>query len=210
MKILSCKAQHGSYLELTLEDGQVHSVHRDIAAEYSLLTLTEIPEDTLESMLFDNDVRRGFQRALYLLDMQGYSYQMMFRKLSQSYEEEVCYTVMDKLCDIGVINDWKYAETAARKAAEIKRYGPRRIREILYQKGIPKAVIDKTLLPYMDEELQIENILWLLDRKYARLLTDPGDRRMVEKCKAALVRMGYGFSVIGEAVRMYFENEEDE
>lgn len=210
MKILSCKAQHGAYLELMLEDGQVHSVHREIAAEYGLMSLTEIPEDTLNSMLFDNDVRRSFQRALYLLDMQGYSYQMMFRKLSQSYEEEVCYTVMDKLCEIGVINDWKYAEAAARKAAEIKRYGPRRISQMLWQKGIPKAVIDKTLLPYMDEELQIENIIWLLRRKYAKLLTDPDDRRSVEKCKAALVRLGYGFSVIGEAVRIYFENEEEE
>ncbi len=209
MKILSCRAQHGSYLELTLENDLVYSIHREIAAKYDLLNLSEISEETLQQILFDNDVRRGFQRALYLLDRQGYSYQMMFRKLNQNYQEEVCYAIMNKLCDIGAVNDWKYAESAAQKAAEVKRYGPRRISQILYQKGIPKTVIDKTLLPYMDEELQIENILWLLNRKYEKLLTDPDDRQKVEKCKAALVRMGYGFSVISEAVRIYFENQEE-
>jgi regulatory protein len=209
MRILSCKAQHGAYLELSLENGEVYSVHREIAARYGLLDMQEIQDDILKRMLFDNDARRAYQRALYLLDGQGYSYHMLFTKLVRNYDEEVCYEVLDRLAYHGLINDWKYAEQTARRAFEAKLYGPRRIREILYQKGIPSAVSDKTLLPYMDEELQLENVLRLMNKKYSRLLEDKNDRQKVEKCKAALVRMGYGYSVIGEAVRIYFENEEE-
>lgn len=207
MKIISCKPQHGAYLELTLENGQVYAVHREIASRYELYERTEMDEVTLQRMLFDNDVRRAYQRALYLLDGQGYSYQMLFCKLTRSYNEEVCYEVMNRLVQLGLIDDWKYAEGAARRAADGKHYGPRRIRQILRQKGIPGAVIDRTLLPYMDEAFQLTHLAYLLEKKYNRLLTDPADRQKVEKCKAALARMGYGYSVIQEAVRIYFDEQ---
>lgn len=210
MKILSCKPQHGSYMELSLDNGQIYDIHREIACKYNLTETEDISEDTLIKMLFDNDARRAFHRALYLLEGQSYSYHMMFLKLRGNYEEEVCYEVMDRLTELGVINDWKYAENTARRAAEIKLYGPRRIRQILFQKGIPKSVIDKAVAPYTDAEYQTEQITQLLYRKYSRLLDDISDRKKIEKCKAALVRMGYGYSPIAEAVRLYFENEESE
>ena len=47
-------------------------------------------------------------------------------------------------------------------------------------------------------------------KKYTRLLDDISDRKKIEKCKASLVRMGYGYSPIAEAVRLYFENQESE
>lgn len=210
MKILSCKPQHGSYLNLSLEGGQIYEIHKEIAARYHLYDIEDISEKDLGKMLFENDVRRAYHRALYLLEGQSYSYHMLFLKLRGNYEEEVCYEVMDRLAGLGVINDWKYAENTARRAAEIKLYGPRRIRQILYQKGIPKSVIDKTIAPYTDSEYQTEQILKLMEKKYSRLLDDISDRKKIEKCKASLVRMGYGYSPIAEAVRLYFENQESE
>lgn len=197
-------------MELSLENGQIYDIHREIAYKYDLTGIEDISEETLMKMLFDNDARRAFHRALYLLEGQSYSYHMMFLKLRSSYEEDVCYEVMDRLTKLGVINDWKYAENIARRSAEIKLYGPRRIKQILFQKGIPKSVIDKTVLQYADGEYQKEQIMQLLYKKYSRLLDDISDRKKIEKCKAALVRMGYGYSPIAEAVRLYFENEESE
>lgn len=197
-------------MELSLENGQIYNIHREIAYKYDLTGIEDISEEALMKMLFDNDARRAFHRALYLLEGQSYSYHMMFLKLRSNYEEDVCYEVMDRLTELGVINDWKYAENIARRSAEIKLYGPRRIKQILFQKGIPKSVIDKTVTEYADAEFQKEQIMQLLYKKYSRLLDDISDRKKIEKCKAALVRMGYGYSPIAEAVRLYFENEESE
>ena len=207
MKISSCKPQHGSYLELILESGPVYEIHRDIAMMYDLMNIEDISEETLVKMLFDNDVRRAYHRALYLLERQSYSYHMLFLKLSNNYDDDVCYEVMDRLTKLGVINDWEYAENAARRAAEIKLYGPRRICQILYQKGIPKTVIDKTVSEYVSAEYQTEQIIQLLNKKYSRMLDDKEDKKKIEKCKAALVRMGYGFTPIDAALKLYFENE---
>lgn len=210
MKILSCRPQHGSYLELSLENGQIYAIHKEIASKYELTYITEISDKDLRKMLFDNDVRRAFHRALYLLEGQSYSYHMLFLKLKNNYNEDVCFEVMDRLTELGVVNDWKYAENAARRAAEIKLYGPRRIRQILYQKGIPKTVIDKTVEPYTDNEYQTEKVIELIYKKYSKLLGDRNDRKQIEKCKAALARMGYSYTPIAEAVKFYFENEESE
>ncbi len=210
MKILSCRPQHGSYLELSLENGQIYDIHKEIASKYGLTSAADISDKMLREMLFENDVRKAYHRALYLLEGQGYSYQMMFLKLKNNYTELVCYAVMDRLTELGVINDWKYAENTARRAAEIKHYGPRRISQMLYQKGIPKAVIEKTLIPYTDDEYQREQVTELLHKKYSKLLFDKNDRKQVEKCKAALARMGYSYTPIAEAVKIYFENSENE
>lgn len=197
-------------MELSLENGQIYNIHREIACKYNLTETEDISEETLMKILFDNDARRAFHRALYLLEGQSYSYHMMFLKLRGNYEEEICFEVMERLSELGVINDWKYAENIARRAAEVKLYGPRRIHQILFQKGIPKSVIDKTVKPYADLEYQRQQIKQLLEKKYSRLLDDINDRKKIEKCKAALVRMGYGYSPIYHAVKIYFENEESE
>jgi regulatory protein len=209
MDIVSCKAETGAYLALTLEDGQTYRIHREIAAQYDLSGRLTIDPDTLEQLLLDNDTRRAYQRALYLLDGQDYSFQMLFRKLERNYEEAVCYAVMERLTGQGLINDWKYAKQIARRAAEGKHNGPLRIRQILRQKGIPARVVDQTLLPYQEEAEQLPHLAYLLEHKYGRYLEDPTQRKQIEKCKAALARMGYGYGVIQKAVRLYWEAENE-
>ena len=56
-------------------------------------------------------------------------------------------------------------------------------------------------------------VLEILQKKYARCLTDPDDRKSTEKVTAALVRRGYTYQQIRYAIEDYFawleENTDD-
>ncbi len=205
MKIISVKKYKGKTYETELDDGRRIYLHADIIADFGLHSGSEFDRTELKKIIYASNFRRAYQRALYLLDYRDYSYREMLRKLTETYKnEKLCLEVMKKLNDIGIINDSRYAEKLARRMIEVKRYGMRRaVREIML-KGIDRNTAQEALEEY--EGLADENLAYLLERKYSRLLTDEHDRKSVEKVKSSLVRYGYDYDEINCAVRNYFES----
>ncbi len=142
--------------------------------------------------------RKAYQHACYLLDQRGYSYQGLFRKLTPKYEEAVCYAVVNRLVKNGLLNDWRYAEQAAHYYVETKKFGFRRAYQAMRAKGLLDEQIRAALAPYADRMTEI--LQTLVTGRFAPYFADPADRKQVEKGKAALVRRGYGFSEIQQAL----------
>jgi regulatory protein len=132
----------------------------------------------------------------------------MFGKLESTYKNEnLCFAVMKKLVKIGVINDVRYAEKLARKFVEGKKFGMYRAKREMLAKGLDADTAEDALAQY--DDTAGENLAYLLERKYSRLLTDETDRKSIEKVKNALVRYGYSFSEVNCAVREYFEDNDE-
>lgn len=205
MKVTSIKQYKGTTYEVELDYSRKIYLHADIIADFNVHTDSELERDELRKIIYASNSRRAFQYALYLLDYRDYSFKEMFEKLEKTYKNEsLCFQVMKKLVKIGVINDARYAEKLARKYVETKYFGIYRARREITAKGISRETADAALEKYID--CTEENLGYLLERKYSRLLTDETDRKSIEKVKSALVRYGYGFDEINCAVREYFEN----
>jgi regulatory protein len=114
---------------------------------------------------------------------------------------------MKRLTEHGFIDDVRYAERMARKLVEVKRFGCRRCKRELIQKGISGFIAEDALAPY--SEAFGENLMELLRTKHSRYLTDIEDRKQIEKVKSALVRYGYDYPEINRAVKEYFESRDD-
>lgn len=208
MRITSINKYKGTTYEVELDESRKIYLHADIIVDFGLRSDTELDRAELRKIIYASNFRRAFQYALHLLDYRDYSYKEMFRKLEKTYKnEDLCFAVMAKLVKIGVINDVRYAEKLARKYVEAKRFGLRRAKQEMLAKGIDSNTAEDALSAY--KELAEENLAFLLERKYSRLLADETDRKSIEKVKGALVRYGYGFAEINSAVREYLENAED-
>ncbi len=204
MKIISVKRYKGSTYEAELDDGRKLYLHADIITDFGIRAGMETDRDTLRKIVYASNFRRAYQRALYLLDYRDYTYSEMFGKLVENYKSEpLCTAVMKRLTEHGFIDDVRYAERMARKLVEIKRFGYRRCRRELMQKGISQFIAEDALAPY--GEAFEENLAELLKTKHSRYLTDREDRKSIEKVKSALVRYGYDFTEINRAVKEYFE-----
>ena len=208
MKIISVARYKGSTYEAELDDGRKLYLHADIITDFGIRPDMETDRETLKKIVYASNFRRAYQRALYLLDYRDYTYSEMYGKLVENYKSgPLCTAVMKRLTEHGFIDDVRYAERMARKLVEVKRFGSRRCKRELMQKGISEYIAEDALAPYSDTFG--ENLMELLKTKHSRYLTDREDRKTIEKVKSALVRYGYDFTEINRAVKEYFESAED-
>ncbi len=205
MKITSIEQFKGKTLKVSFESGEPIFINSDIAAEYHIQKDMDIPQGGIDDIVRANDARRAKERALYLLDNRDYSYAELFKKLADSYDEDICYEVLNRLAEIGCIDDRRYARYLAEKLCTVKKYGYFKAREEMRLKGLSRDIIEEALADYSEDSS--ERIMELIDKKYARYLTD---EKGVKKVKAALARLGYSFADINAAISEYTSGESSE
>ncbi len=143
------------------------------------------------------------KQALRLLDKRDYSRKMLLDKLTEKgAEESDALEVVDWLCDIGAVDDGRYAGLVVRHYAR-KGYGVRRIREELYRRGIGRELWEDALssLPETDE-----TVFRLLSSRLRGTEGGPQDLRRAEN---ALLRRGYSREEIRAAMERYESGSED-
>lgn len=204
MEITSLTQYKGTTYEMELDGERKLYLHIDIITDFSLAKGMKLERGELRKIVYASNFRRAYEYALYRLDYRDYSAEEIFDKLVKTYKNEaLCLEVVKKLARAGIINDKRYAEKLGRRFVEGKKYGYRRAKREMRQKGLDEDLIETVLQQYAD--LYEENLTELLNAKYSRYLTDSSDRKSVEKAKNALVRYGYGYDEINRAVKEYFE-----
>ncbi len=188
----------------------VYEIDGELLRRYSLMEGTEIDGGLLEELHTKSRFRRAYRRACYLLDERDYSYSMMYQKLMRTYQDrELCNSVMQQLVQCGSIDDRRYAGRLAEYLVESRRYGIFRARQEMLRRGLEKNLVEDALEGW--EEAAGENIPVVLEKKYARYLTDPKDYKAREKVIAGMARLGYNYRDVKAAIEDYFtEWDEDE
>lgn len=212
MIITSVSPSKGKLFEVTLDDGQKLWLHADLLAEAALHTGDSLSAEDIAKLRHRAVEHRAYEYGLYLLEKRGYSYRELYDKLmhAQNAEEEAVLTALEKLMRYGFLNDARYAEQLARHFVEGKKYGIRRAEYEMRHRGLSQTDIDDALAEFDDPVRISETLLELLHKKYARYLSDPDDRKAIEKVTAALVRRGFTYQQIRFAIEDYYASPEDE
>ncbi len=204
MEITSLSHYKGKTFEVEIDNQRKLYLHIDIITDFGIAQGMEIEHAELKKVIYASNFRRAYEYALYRLDYRDFSAEEIYEKLLETYKNEaLCLEVVKKLARAGIINDERYAEKLARKLVESKKYGYRRAKREMMQKGLAENTVCGALKQYADSFE--ENLAALLRGKYSRYLTDDTDRKSIEKAKNALVRYGYGYDEINRAVAEYFE-----
>jgi len=123
----------------------------------------------------------------------------------------LCGLVCDEFEAAGYIDDRRYAADKAKSLKEYKKYGNGKIKEYLYQKGIPSDIINETLEDefFGDENGDLENMRGLLKKKYGENLNrlDKSDRADIQKAINMLIRSGYKYQQAKNAVADFTDTE---
>lgn len=204
MKIIRLEKYKGKTYQVDFDNDVTYFWHLDIVCEYHLKEDMEIPQSAVDEIVFANDFRKAKERALYLLDYRDYSYIELFEKLEKNYSEDVCYKVMERMVELGTIDDRRYAERLARRYVEVKKFGYYRALQEMKRKGIPKAIIEETLSEY--EDTVYERLFELINKKYYRYLEDENG---VKKIKNSLVRYGYSYDDINAVLDEILSESDD-
>ncbi len=211
MKIERIAPYKGKLFEIALENGEKLWLHGDLVQRECLHEGDVLDAQRIAELKQQAAERRAYEYGLYLLERRGYSYREFYDKLmsAKNAQEDAVLTALEKLTRYGFLNDGRYAEQLARHFVEGKKYGIRRAAYEMKHRGLSEEDVEEALAPYDDAQRISEQLLEILQKKYARYLTDPEDRKGTEKVTAALVRRGYTYQQIRFAIEDYYAWLED-
>lgn len=118
---------------------------------------------------------------------------------------EAAQAVVDRLEELGLLNDQSYAATVARHYAG-KGYGERRVKDELYRHGVPREYWDEALAEAVPEDNE-DTLDTLLERK---LRGAEPTRENLKKASDYLARRGFSWGDISDAVGRYKDRYEEE
>ena len=199
-------------MKLTYKKGKQDKIHISVDGEYSftvdeayflsmgIYNGKEVDDDELQEIKQVVDVRRAYNYAVTLLSRRDHSERELMTKLAQKGYSDGAEEAIARLRDGGYVSDERFARLYVRELQTLKKYGKRRIEQELYRKGIDKEIIREVL----DEtEFAQDDLVSLIERKYGRYLSD---EKGVQKTINGLLRMGYGYGEIRDALREINEN----
>lgn len=202
-------------MKVRLKNGKNNKVHILLDGEYkmtvdgdfcllaSLYDGKEITEEELLLLESEVNVRRAFNKASELLSRRDHSEKELLFKLRQKGFSEGAEEAVEKLRGYGYVDDRRFAFSYAAELKELKHFGKRRIEQELFKKGIERSVISEVVSSLEFDENELAT---LITRKYSKNLdTEKG----VQKTINALVRAGYGYGEIKDALAVLAEGEGD-
>ncbi len=161
----------------------------------------EIDDDELGEIIEKSNERRAKDKALWLISYRSHSKKELFDKLRRDFDEDSAQKAVDRMQELGLINDGEFAKAYARKLVYGKKMSLRAAELELRRKGIDNITAEQVLsdLEY-DAQTQI---IEFISKKYRNIEDEKVKRRAV----AALQRKGYGWDDIKQAIETLVSEE---
>ena len=148
--------------------------------------------------------RRAFNKGASLISYQDRTRRQVVERLRADFGEEAAEAAADRLEELRLLDDARYAQQYAAQLLRRKKCAPRRILQELLQKGVDRETAEAAVegLDFSADACIIE----LLETKFAGRF---GDEKGLRRTVAALQRLGYSYGDIRSALRQ-IEEEGDE
>ena len=147
----------------------------------------------------DLSYNAAFEKALSLLEYRSRTQSQMLRALSErEFPEDVAAAVVERLMELGLINDAEYAERFVQSSLR-KGHGTRRAKYELRMRGVEDALTD-TVIGDVDEDAEFSAAMPRARKLYERYSDLPA-RERAGKISRALASRGFGYDVISSVLR---------
>ncbi|MBQ1995379.1 MAG: regulatory protein RecX, partial [Clostridia bacterium] len=155
----------------------------------------DVTAEELKEITIKAGERRAYNYAVSLLSRREHTIKEITEKLKRKGYGQFCEKVTDRLVSEGYLSDERFAKLYVRELINLKGYGIRRIRDELYRKGISREIAEDAM---NEAEMPENRLKELVEKKYMRYLND---EKGVQKTINALLRSGYSYGEIKDALR---------
>ncbi|MBR7133849.1 MAG: RecX family transcriptional regulator [Clostridia bacterium] len=198
MRVILVKKEKAHLTRVAFAGGTELLLDREVCAEKGLCEGTVISEAEVEEIKGYSDYVRAKNRALWYLDRSDYTEKALYTKLLRAgFDKRACAAVLARLVELGVVDDVRFAERYAERCVE-SNISEREALSKMLSKGVPYDIAKSALADLAPDEAA--QIAALIKKKYAYKLTC---ERGTEKVFAALVRRGFSYGAVREAMKKY-------
>ena len=191
-RIEASKHKRGRVL-VFLEDGACLKITEQELLDFGLRAGDELDKPTLDRLKEAAGVSTVKATAADLIGKRAMSRRDLERKLQEkgASEAEARYAA-EWLEAIGAINDADYAALLVRHCAQLG-YGPARIRDKLYEKGVPRELWEDALDTLPDQSEYVDRFL------RSKLRGELPDGKEKKRLTDALLRRGFSWGDVRAA-----------
>lgn len=164
----------------------------------------EISEDQLRDIIEKSFLKRAKNRAMWYLEQGDMSKKQLFLKLARSFPKQSAEKAVDRMEELGLLDDERYAARQAEKLIFEKRNSPEYAAYLLTTKGI-----DRSLARRITDEIEVDNseiIREIIERRYHG---DLSDEKQLNRAVGYLSRRGFSFSDIKKVTEEYKKDSEE-
>ncbi len=208
MEISAIEKRRGHLLEIKFLNDESVLLDQKTAIDNGLFVGQSLTSLQLKSLKEQSDYQRAFSRAVWYIEQADISRRALKTKLLRAkFEEDVAEKVLERLCELSLLNDEALAERLAERLTE-NNISFRAALSKMTAKGIDYALA-KAALEATDRDAEAQ-IRAVIEKKYKNKLSDAESTR---KVFAALQRLGFGYSDIRSVLKAYSEeldNSEEE
>ncbi len=189
-------------LRLRFDNGTSMLVFPAVITELCLYPGVEIPEAAMESLRDTCAEASARERAVRIISAAPVSRRELQSRLVRKGEtEEHAQQAVQWLDELHLLDDAEVAAQIVRSGAA-KGYGAARIRQMLYEKKIPRELWDDALSQLPSQENAIDEFL------LRRFRGAKPDQKELKRATDALLRRGHSWRDIRSALERYAPEEE--
>lgn len=184
----------------TTDSGEKLRMSRLLATQYGVAEGAEITEEAALRAAAAEWAAKD--KAVRIAAASNVSLPALKRSLKQKgVDEQLAENAADWLGELGLVDDLRAGESVVRSALA-KGYGERRIRQMLFEKQIPREHWEQLLadLPPMDETV---------DKLLRQRLAGKTDKEAIRKAADALLRFGHSWEDVRAGLRRMQADLED-
>ena len=192
-------------VNIYLDDSFAFGIDLNIMIKYSLSKNMELEEGFIEEILKAEEEINVYNYALSVLSRTFKSEKQLIAKLTEKgYDKQFIDIAIIKLKEKKYLDDEQYSEILINNKITVSKYGKRRIKQDLYNKGISNDIIDEKLSLISDDD-ELGRAL-SLGRKKLRTIKNDDERRSI-KLTNHLINKGFEYSTVKKAVVALLKQE---
>lgn len=170
-----------------------------ICNKHKLETDMEIDDCFIETILKAEERDKASNYAMYLLSKKDRTKKEIMDKLKdKGFDNEIIYTVLNKLTEYNYINDEMYCKKYINDKTTLSKYGINKIKTKLYAKGVDKEIISKEIIK-IDNNLELENALVLAQKKLCSI-KESNKYKIRAKLSNHLITKGFSYDTVKEVL----------
>lgn len=159
---------------------------------------TELTDGELMALVRESNIKRAKSRAMWYLSRGDCAKKALVSKLLRGFPDYAAEAAAERMEELGLLNDAEYAKRRLQRIIDEKKVSLRLAKHMLQSEGVEREDADCAA---EDAEYDpVKAIVTLIDRKYRSKLADKKD---LERTIAALMRKGYSYSEVREALKYY-------
>lgn len=203
--ILSFEIQKGQLVLLHLSNDEDVLVDKRTYTESPYTINSALTVDELSALLSLSVENRAKDRALWLLSRKDYSAAEMVKKLIPISNKDVAQKVVDRLTELNLISDERYAELLVREYCNFRKYPMQYAKRKMIEKGIPREIAENALL-----DAEVDDTSSAIAFLHKKCYNSSLEYRQKSKVIQQLMMKGFSYETIQQAMRIIDESEEVE